>query len=391
LKNVKNGKIDNLEYCYNPLLNEKWILDIDTTVKVLYGNQEGAEIGYNPEKPGRPAHIIHTYMMAETKLIIDAEVLPGKQNASSYSLPGLNEILDNLPIEKRPDLIRGDCAFGNEKFLFNLEERRINYLFKIKHTKKVKDLIYLLERKNDQWTDAGQGWEGMQGELKLMGWSKSRKIIIIRKPVRGKKQKGRKPKVLQFLLPFFGMEKDILGYKYSVLVTSLEGETISLVQLYRNRATCENNFDELKNQWGWAGFVTKDLNRSRIMVRMIAQIYNWWSLFVRWIDHEKHTEAITSRPLLLYGVAKKIKHANQIKLKITSMHGKQESISNKISLIINFLNRIKYYTQQFSKKEIWRRVLSAIFVKFLKGRLLKDENNFCNYSLQYQIPKINSS
>jgi hypothetical protein len=29
-------------------------------VKTLYGEQEGAEIGYNPHKPGRPSHAYHT-------------------------------------------------------------------------------------------------------------------------------------------------------------------------------------------------------------------------------------------------------------------------------------------------------------------------------------------
>ena len=39
-----------------PLLSEPWILDVDTTVKPLYGHQEGAVVGYNPKKPGRPSH-----------------------------------------------------------------------------------------------------------------------------------------------------------------------------------------------------------------------------------------------------------------------------------------------------------------------------------------------
>src|SRR5580658_716512 len=38
---------DHLRVCYDPLLLEKWILDVDTTVKPLYGHQEGAEICYN--------------------------------------------------------------------------------------------------------------------------------------------------------------------------------------------------------------------------------------------------------------------------------------------------------------------------------------------------------
>lgn len=41
-----------------------WILDFDTTFKLLYGHQDGAEISYNPTKPGRPSHVIHTYWIA---------------------------------------------------------------------------------------------------------------------------------------------------------------------------------------------------------------------------------------------------------------------------------------------------------------------------------------
>src|SRR5208282_4222239 len=46
----------HLQYCVEPLLAEPWILDVDTTIKPLYGHQEGAVLGYNPKKPGRPSH-----------------------------------------------------------------------------------------------------------------------------------------------------------------------------------------------------------------------------------------------------------------------------------------------------------------------------------------------
>ena len=51
----------HLAKCYESLMCEPWILDLDTTVKLLYGHQEGAEIGYNPKKPGRPSHYSHLY------------------------------------------------------------------------------------------------------------------------------------------------------------------------------------------------------------------------------------------------------------------------------------------------------------------------------------------
>jgi hypothetical protein len=59
--------------CYEPLLTEPWILDVDVTVKPLYGHQEGAEVGYNPHKPGRPSHTYHTYFIGNLRLALECE------------------------------------------------------------------------------------------------------------------------------------------------------------------------------------------------------------------------------------------------------------------------------------------------------------------------------
>jgi len=46
------------------LLYAPWVMDVDVTVKVLYGKQEGAVVGYNPHKPGRPSHAYHSYQVS---------------------------------------------------------------------------------------------------------------------------------------------------------------------------------------------------------------------------------------------------------------------------------------------------------------------------------------
>lgn len=97
----------HLRRCYEPLLYEPWILDIDTTVKPLYGHQQGAKVGYNPHKPGRPSHVYHTYFIANLRLVLDVEVQPGNQSASSYSRPGLFAFLDDLPRRAWPAFLRG--------------------------------------------------------------------------------------------------------------------------------------------------------------------------------------------------------------------------------------------------------------------------------------------
>lgn len=411
----------NLTSCYKPLLKEEWILDVDTTVKSLYGHQEGAEVGYNPHKPGRPSHVIHSYMMAETRLMLDCEVQAGPQTPASYSMPKLLELLNSWSSEERPSLVRGDCAFGNENVLTPLEELGVSYLFKMKQTKKVKVLLELLEKKDSAWTDAGQGWSGVYAKLKLSGWKKERRVLVLRRERKDKKGASSRRRISkkespgQLWLPeidWSGLTKQAVLYEYTVLVTSLDEEklekilfqrqetalklsldgtpntpatverqvgmpinrsqyVLSLAQLYRDRATCENNFDELKNQWGWGGFVTQDLLRSQISARIVALTYNWWTLFMRWIDSDKHREGITSRPLMLHGVARQVNHSGKTILKITHLHAKREKIRQAIDLIQSFLQKIRKHAEQvMSKLNKWTLILSEIFKEFLGGRSL---------------------
>jgi hypothetical protein len=80
---------ENLDYVTRPLLREPWILDVDTTVKPLFGHQEGAVVGYNPGKPGRPSHSYHSYLIANPRLVLDVEVHDGNQTAAKHGALGL--------------------------------------------------------------------------------------------------------------------------------------------------------------------------------------------------------------------------------------------------------------------------------------------------------------
>lgn len=122
-------------------LNTAWILDIDTTIKTLFGHQGGAEVSYNPHKPGRPSHAIHTYWIANLRLVLQASVQGGNSHSAAHTLPGLIELITGLDKAQRPQLVRGDCAFGNEVVMRELEAIEQPYLFKLKQTSNVKRLI----------------------------------------------------------------------------------------------------------------------------------------------------------------------------------------------------------------------------------------------------------
>lgn len=346
-----------------PLLNTPWILDLDATVKCLYGKQEGAVVGYNPKKPGRPSHCYHSALMANTRLALAVEVMAGNETAPTHSMPGIWAWLDSLPRSQRPALLRGDVAYGSESVMREAEVREQHYLSKLRLTKNVKGLIKQLFRR-EEWADAGQGWEGLEDMLTLSGWSRARRVVVLRRKLKGEMLlTGRDERQNEFAF----IEGDIptARYEYAVLATSTSHDILATAQLYRDRADAENNFDELKNQWGWGGFTTRDLARCRLMARMVALVYNWWNLFVRLAQPHKHFEAISSRPLLLHGVATQTRHAGQTRLTITSTHAKQSTIQAVLTNLASFLSSLKATAEQLTDAQRLRAILARAFAKFM--------------------------
>ena len=147
------------------------------------------------------------------------------------------------------------------------------------------------------------------------------------------------------------------------LVTSLDAEILSLGQLYRDRGDAENDFDELKNQWGWGGFTTQDLKRCRLMARFVALVFNWWTLFVRLADPNHHREAITSRPLLLSAIGRRTTHAGQTTIRVGSTHGKHAWVRSALTRIGLFLEafhrRHRHQWHHCRRHPRCRRQLSA--------------------------------
>lgn len=337
-----------------------WILDTDNTVKPLYGKQEGAVVSYNPKKPGRPSHSYHSYFMANTRMALGLEVEPGDRHTGKHVAVGLWKVIDSMARELWPSFIRGDVAFGSEPVMFEAEKREIHYLTKLRLTSNVKKLIGRLIAKGE-WVDAGQGFKGAEATLRLTRWSKERRVIVLKRPIREATPLSDK----QLELAFIETEAGIKKYEYQVLVTSLPDELLAIAQHYRDRGDCENCFDELKNQWGWGGFTTKDLKRCRIISRLVALVYNWWSLYARLINPEKHHEAITSRPLMLQSVGRKTTHAGQTTVTVTSTHAKISVVIAAMQELTTFFKDLVRNAEQLTVPDKVRLIAQRAFRKLL--------------------------
>jgi hypothetical protein len=347
-----------------PALRHPWIMDIDATVKPLYGHQEGAEIGYNPHKPGRPSHAYHSLFVRGLRLVLDVAVHSGKQTAATYGRENLWRVWDNLPAECRPWLMCGDSSYGHEGLLAECEARAQKYLFRLRRSAGVKQLVQTLEREGG-WKPAVNGWAGMEGRLQLTGWTAKRRVVVLRRKVERKTEKESAHELGWPLLAQCGPATE---YEYQVLVTNLSDELLSIADLYRQRADAENVYDELKNQWGWGGFMTKDLLRCQVAARNVALIYNWWSLFVRCAEPERPREAVTSRPLLLCAVGRMIESGRQITLRLTSTHAQAAHAQTLLTNLSLFLSGLNNTAEQLSPSQCWERIWARILTPLLTPR-----------------------
>ncbi|MFO0366186.1 MAG: hypothetical protein ACK55F_16095 [Acidobacteriota bacterium] len=174
------------------------------------------------------------------------------------------------------------------------------------------------------WVPAGGGWQGVEELLQLQGWTRQRRVVVLRRALPqdmamvDKETEARQERLVGMVV----MNPAKPMYEYAVLVTTAPvKDVLSVGQLYRDRADAENTFDERKNQWGWSGFTTHDLTRCQLMARTNAFVFHWWSLYTRLAFPEKHTQATTNRPMLVYGLGKKTLPSQQTTLTVTSNQG----------------------------------------------------------------------
>jgi hypothetical protein len=312
----------------------------------LQSAQAGAALALLPHLPGgEPASGVGGRCAAGRRA--HAQAWPGR----------IVVVLDRLERSQWPALLRGDVAWGVEAVMARAEQEELSYLFRLRLTANVKRAFLKMMAERD-WADVGHGWQGKQTKLRLVGWSRHRRVVLLRRRLERPLVLVDRTQAAQPLLGFAEVGPDREVWEYAALVTSLDSEILTLGQLYRDRGDCENAFDELKNQWGRGGFTTHDLKRCRLLAGSVALIFNWWSLFVRLADPDRRPEAITSRPLLLQAIARQTQHAGQTTLTLSSTHGEQHRARRAYLRIADFLARLRETAEQLDPVQRWYRILS---------------------------------
>ena len=109
------------------------ILDIDSTPKVVYGKQEGAEKGFNHEKKGaRSYHPLMAFLNSSRECLL-SWLRPGDAYTSNNAAEFLKQSFEMLSGSIKYLLVRADRGFFDDKIISQIESRpHTGYIIKVK-------------------------------------------------------------------------------------------------------------------------------------------------------------------------------------------------------------------------------------------------------------------
>jgi hypothetical protein len=211
------------------------VLEFDSTVESLWGEQEGVEVGPNPHRPGRPSY--HPLLARErnSDLVVNHVLRPGNVGTANGINPFLHHTLDLLAragLDNGKVRARLDSGFESDEVLRALEWRRVGYVVKMRATSDVAHFAACRKGWRNLDVDADGEIQVLSFEWKRPVWKKSRRIVAVRKRGLDHEQ---------------GRLFDDAGWFYSLYVTNLDWDPEDVARFYDKRADVERTICELKN------------------------------------------------------------------------------------------------------------------------------------------------
>jgi hypothetical protein len=285
-----------------PCLPSSLILDLDSTVETVYGDQAGAAKGTNPHKPGRKSYHPLLAFEGQSRLCLNAVLRSGNTHASTDAASFLNETFELLG-ERSVKYARFDKGFGGEEFYSLWEGKKIGYVGKLKWTQRLAAEVAAC-RYWKRFVDEDWIIEGITLIYKATSWKKPRRVTVIRKT-----------QVIEDGQCCLVLDTD---WQYEAMVTNLEWEPIDLWRFYNQRCCMENYIKEAKNGFSIDRIATSDFEANEIdlLVKLLA--YNLFERFKRDCCEPVHQGYTIARFRLefFHCAATLIRHSRNVILKL---------------------------------------------------------------------------
>lgn len=289
----------------NKVWNKKWFgkvtLDMDSTVRGVYGAQEGAEKGFNPKKKGQKSYHPLLCFVAENRECLHNWFRTGSAYSANGSVDFMKECFAKLPKRVWKVFVRADSAFFSGSLLDLLEEKGCEYLIKVS----LKGLKTLLEQQIWRKIPNKPGYESTEFKYKCSGWLRLRTFVAVRKVTE-----------IETDDIIFGSKK--YEYDYFCYVSNLKLSPWATHKKYGKRATSENWIEWCKNQMSSGSILTQDFWANSAIFQTSILAYNLM-VWMMWLNNEEgfNEEPNTIRMCLINVPAKLMTRSRQWVLRLS--------------------------------------------------------------------------
>jgi len=253
---------------HQKLQTSKDILDLDSSVKTVYGNQQGAEKGFNEKKKGAKSYHPLLAFLNSTRECQLSWLRPG----NTYTANGADEFIKQsfaiLPESVKYLLVRADSGFFSDKLIGVCEERPgTEYLIKVK----LKNMVSVLCSQDWQDVPYMPHMQICDFEYCPKSWDKPRHFSAVR-ILKSEDSDGR-------LFP----EK---SWEYFCYCTNIVDNPLQIHRLYGDRGVSENWIENVKNQMFAGQLLTNDFWANDALWLSSVMAYNV-SVWMRKLSDEK--------------------------------------------------------------------------------------------------------
>ena len=240
------------------------VIDIDSRVVNVEGNQEGAVKGYNPGNKGNNCYNILMAFCDELKAYITGFMRSGNAYTANGSAEMIKEIIANLEGDVDNIVFRMDSGYFSEEIAEVIEQAGYQYVVKAKEYSKLLDKAY--DSPVKIWENYGYQKQALFVFMKPDKWSKARKFAVVRelKPEEERQQ-------LSLL--------ESGDYTHAMYVTNTTWELADTVKFYEKRGNCENYIKETKYDMNIGSLKMKSFWANEAFFQLMMLVYNIFLLF----------------------------------------------------------------------------------------------------------------
>jgi len=233
-------------------------LDADSTVKSVWGNQEGAEKGFNTTKKGAKSYHPLLVFVSEMKLLYHTWFRTGSSYTSNGIVEFLKEVHTSLPGNVRKVFFRADSGFFSGELFDLLESISWDYLVKVK----LKNLTNLLQAQT--WIDL-EGFRDVaicEFSYRAKSWPHSRVLKAMRS-------------VKEYVeVAYLGEKQIVPVYQYVCYASSYDMNAMELHELYKQRSTSETWIEQVKGHTMAGSTLTDNFWANDILWQLSVLAYN---------------------------------------------------------------------------------------------------------------------